>query len=95
MRTILLITSGLLLLGIFSLPIGYYTFLRIAVTLTTVVVIVNEYKGSIDAWTIILGIIAILFNPIFPIYFNSKSAWLIIDLAVATTFIIKSLKIKK
>jgi hypothetical protein len=94
-KTVLLITSGLLLLGIFSLPLGYYTFLRIAVTLTAIIVIVNEYKGNIDFWTITLGIIAVLFNPIIPVYFNSKTGWSIIDLIVATVFLIKSLRFKK
>ena len=45
------------------------------------------------------GTIAILFNPINPIYFNNKDIWMVIDIIVAISFIFKgftidSLKLK-
>ncbi len=79
MKLLLLITAHLLFLGIFNLPIGYYTFLRIVVTISAVLLVINEYKEGLGVWTIIFGAVAILYNPIIPIYLNSKTGWSFID----------------
>ena len=88
----MLICAGLLFLAIVKLPIGYYTFLRIVVTIGAVAVVIDE--NEINFWTIIFGIIAILFNPILPIYLNNKSAWMPIDLICGILFIFKAFNLK-
>ena len=95
MKTLLLICSGLLLLALLNLPIGYYTFLRIVITIGAIIVIVKEYQECVNFWIIIFGLIAIVFNPVFPIYLNNKSAWILIDIISAIFFGIESLRIKK
>jgi len=94
MRALLLICSALLFLGLINLPIGYYTFLRIIITIGSVAVIVNEYKGEFTFWVIVFGIIAILFNPLLPIYFNSKEIWMPIDIITGILFGIKAYTLK-
>ncbi len=74
MKGLLLITADLLLLGIAEFPIRYYTLLRIVVTIGSVAVVVTEFENGIDFWVIAFGLLAILFNPIIPIYLNDKSA---------------------
>ncbi len=95
MRYVLLICAGLLLLALADLPIGYYTFLRIVVTVGAVGVIINELKNGMNFWVIAFGIIAILFNPIIPVYLNDKEAWMPIDVLSALLFIVKSFSITK
>ena len=97
MKILLLIISGSLFLAIIDLPIGYYTFLRILVTIGASSVILTEISKGINFWIIIFGIIAILFNPIIPVYLNDKSVWIPIDIIAAIFFLIKSitLNIKK
>lgn len=95
MRYLLLICSGLLLLALVDLPIGYYTFLRIIVTIGAFSIIVTEFENGINFWVIVFGIIAILFNPLLPIYLNDKSAWMPIDLIVSVLFIIKSITLNQ
>jgi hypothetical protein len=90
MKILLLISSVLLFLGIADLPIGYYTFLRIIVTIGSLVVVVTEMQNGINFWVIAFAILAILFNPIIPIYLNSKSAWMPIDIISGILFLIKS-----
>lgn len=90
MRALLLICSALLFLGLINLPIGYYTFLRIIVTIGSIAVIVNEYKEEFTFWIITFGIIAILFNPLLPIYLNNKALWIPIDIITGILFGIKS-----
>ena len=90
MKHLLLICAGLLFLGLVDLPIGYYTLLRIIVTIGAVATVVSEFENGINFWVIIFGIIAILFNPLIPIYLNDKSAWMPIDIIASILFIIKS-----
>jgi hypothetical protein len=94
MKTLLLICAGLLFIGLFDLPIGYYTLLRIVVTIGSVAVVVSEFENGFNFWVITFGLIAILFNPLIPIYLNDKSAWMPIDIIAGILFIIKSLTIK-
>ena len=90
MKTLLLICAGLLFIGLINLPIGYYTLLRIVVTIGSVAVVVSEFKNGLNFWVITFGLLAILFNPLIPIYLNDKSAWMPIDIISGILFIIKS-----
>lgn len=94
MKMLLIITGVLLFLAFAKLPIGYYTFLRIVVTLVSIIVIVPELKSGLNFWVILFGFIAIVFNPIFPIYLGHKSNWEVIDIICGAIFIIKSFYFK-
>lgn len=95
MKTLLLICAGLLILALAAMPTGYYILLRIIVTFVAVLIVVKEFENGINFWVLSFGFIAILFNPILPIYLNDKDAWMPIDLVAAILFGIKSLSIKK
>ncbi len=89
MKALLILCVVSLLLGLFNLPIGYYTFLRIIVFIGCVGVLVENEKFSINSWNFIFIIVGVLFNPIFPVYLNQKKLWLPIDLLSAAVFLIK------
>ncbi|SDC07599.1 DUF6804 family protein [Williamwhitmania taraxaci] len=90
MKILLLLCAGLLFIGLIDLPIGYYTLLRIVVTIGSVAVVVTEFENGLNFWVIVFGLLAILFNPLIPIYLNDKSAWMPIDIVAGILFIIKS-----
>lgn len=94
MKTLLFLCALLLFVALMKMPIGYYTFLRIIVTIGAVSIIVAENGNGINFWVIIFGIIAALFNPIIPVYLNSKSAWMPIDLICGILFLIKTITVK-
>jgi len=96
MRTLLIVCAIFLFLAVAPLPIGYYTFLRIVVTIGSIAVIISEYRtnNEIGIWIIIFGIIAILFNPIMPIYLYQKSRWMPVDVIVGIWFLIKAMNEK-
>ena len=94
MKYLLLICSGLLFIALADLPIGYYTFLRIVVTIGAAAVVVIEYENGLNFWLMAFVIIAILFNPLIPIYLNEKDTWMLIDIVVAILFLIKSFTYK-
>jgi hypothetical protein len=95
MKTLLLICCGLLIIGLMDLPIGYYTFLRIAITIGSVAVVVTELENGLNFWVITFGIIAIIFNPFIPIYLNDKSFWVPIDIFGGILFLVKSFTLKE
>jgi hypothetical protein len=95
MKTLLLICAGLLFIGLVDLPIGFYTLLRIVVTIGSVAVVVTEFENGLSFWIITFGLIGILFNPLIPVYLNDKSAWMPIDIIGGIIFIIKSFTLKQ
>lgn len=74
-----LIGSTLLLVALLPLPYGYYTFLRWSVTLIAVILIVIAVRSGRSAWSGILVPIAILWNPIVPV-FLARETWMALDL---------------
>jgi|688.fasta_scaffold146444_3 hypothetical protein len=79
MKSVAIIAATLLFVAVFNLPIGYYTFMRIGVTIGSILLIRQEIRNDINTWVILFGIITIIFNPILPIYLGSKSSWIPID----------------
>ncbi len=92
MKGTLLIVVIALLLALAPLPIGYYTFLRILVTITSLIIIAKEFKAGLTIWLILFGITSIVFNPIIPIYLYQKSLWMPIDIVASILFLSYSFK---
>ncbi|MCZ8198355.1 MAG: hypothetical protein O9267_12185 [Flavobacterium sp.] len=88
MKTIYLLCAILALIACFNLPIGYYTFLRIALTLGALTVLYNEVQKDVNLLGISFIAIAILFNPILPVYLYQKSLWIAIDIITAILFLV-------
>jgi hypothetical protein len=94
MKYLLLICTILLFLALVELPIGYYTLLRIIVTIGAVAVVFSEIEKGLNFWVVTFGIIAIIFNPLIPIYLGEKDAWKPIDVLAGILFLIKLLTYK-
>lgn len=78
-----------------SFPYGFYTLLRIIVTLTSAVIIYQSYKiNRINEHLIIFLFILILYNPLIPIYL-SREVWLPINFATSVIYLYTLFKIKK
>lgn len=89
MKLLYLVPAAILIIGVFNLPIGYYTLLRIIVTICALIIVYDEFQmNEFSLWMISFALIAIVFNPIFPIYLHQKSIWMPIDLITAILFIV-------
>ena len=93
-KYVLPLCAGLLLLGMADLPGGYYLLVRVVVTVGAVWLVVKEPVKDVNLWRVVFGVIAILFNPIIPIYLHDKGVWQVIDLVAAVLFLIKWYKLK-
>lgn len=74
-------------------PYGYYQILRWVVAGVAVFAGYVAYKLEEKIWIWLMGLTALLFNPIAPIYL-AKETWVIIDLIIAVIFLISIFKIK-
>jgi hypothetical protein len=89
-----LVSGILLLLGIpTGWPYSYYIFLRWAIFILSIYTTYVCYVSKLTVWTLILGGIALLFNPIMPIYL-SKSTWVLLDFLSAVVFFIAIFSVK-
>ena len=91
-----LIPAAMLLLAMADMPSEYYVFMRIVVCLACAVVAYGSYKreDSLNSSAILFGLMAILFNPIIPVYLYDREIWMPIDIIGAIVFVIKGLVFK-
>lgn len=74
--------------GIFRLPVEYYTFLRILISIGALIVLYHVLISKQYYFTIIFLVILILFNPVFPIYLYRKNLWIPIDVITGILFLL-------
>lgn len=75
-----LIIAIILFISIAELPYGFYTFMRIAVSLLSAIYVLFAYAIA-DRFSLMLipnTLIFILWNPISPVYLD-KETWVVID----------------
>lgn len=68
-------------------PYGYFVFLRILVTGVSLYNVSIAHKNHRRNWVVVMIMVAILFNPLFPVYLE-KELWIVIDVVVAGMFFI-------
>ena len=83
-----LFCAVLLLVALAPMPSEYYTYLRIPVTVVAAVIALRELNARWSVWSITFLIIAIIFNPIVPVYFYERAIWLPIDILAAFIFLL-------
>lgn len=81
------------LIAILPFPTGFYFFTRIALCLILLLITYELYQSNIKFW-IFTAPLALLYNPIIPIYLYSKSLWIFINIGTAIIIMI-SLFLKK
>lgn len=84
----------LLLAIIGGLPIGYYKLLRVVICGTGGYFAWVFYKLQKNAWVWIMGIIALIFNPMFPFYLG-RDLWVVVDVITLLLFVIAIFNIKE
>lgn len=84
------LAAVMLILAIFALPYGYYTLLRWVVAAISIYVAIALGEAKDSKLWIFVGL-AILFNPIVPIY-RTKPFWVVADLISAGLFLAFSKK---
>lgn len=84
-KSVLAVSGVVLILAILPLPYIYYQFLRIFIFFSAGFVSFKFLEQKLISWMLVFGIIALIFNPIVPIYLD-KSSWVVIDFISALLF---------
>ena len=92
-----LIPIVLLLIGLADLPIGYYTLVRISVCLVCALSCYWSYKRDdrVGIATVSFGLLALLFNPIIPVYLQDKGVWTVVDIITVILLVIRYSTLKE
>lgn len=87
-RLVWIVPAILLVIATARLPYGYYTFTRIVTCGIAALIAFVGFKERplIQAWSVLLVLVAVLFNPLVPIHL-SRAVWFYLDLSVAMIFI--------
>lgn len=82
-----LVPIFLLLVAVLPLPYGYYTFLRIVIFLAAISLALQRYHalGRVGGLSIAFGLMAVLFNPVFPIHL-AREIWIVSNFVGAAVF---------
>jgi hypothetical protein len=81
----------ILIVCIFPLPYGYYTFVRFAVCLATIYLANDSIKKDHLATMVFFIAVALLFNPLFQVTFARK-VWNVIDVALGILFLLQGIR---
>ncbi len=81
-----LIVVAMLIGSLAPFPYGYYTLLRILVTGVGAYGAYAASRRDTPLWTWLLGGIAVLFNPAFPVRFD-RPTWAVLDVLTACVFV--------
>lgn len=87
--------AALILIGLGPLPIGYYTLLRWAVCIAAIWIAVLASQNGRGSWLFLLVPVAILFNPIIPVYLMTRAAWAPWDMATAVILVVSGMQTDK
>jgi hypothetical protein len=85
-----IVLAVLLLLCLFNMPYGYYTFVRFVVSIAFAIMAYKSYVSKETEWCIVYVAIAILFQPIFKIPLG-RVMWNIVDVLVAVLLFVPGL----
>jgi len=93
MKRLLILAAVLLLLCLAPFPYGYFTFTRIVITLIGVSCAYSIYaeREKMSYRVIFYALVAILFNPIFPVPLT-RPIWLVLDVIIAILFLIDAFR---
>ncbi len=76
---------AMLLIALLPLPYSYYIILRIMVFIGAIVLSITAFGRDVTWAKWVFVTMAILFNPILPIYLN-RGLWMVIDIACTLAF---------
>ncbi len=82
-------------LALLKLPIAYYTLLRIIVSLGAILAVYLAIREKNYVWAFIFTIVAVIFNPLFPVYLHRKLPWMPIDIILGLLFLLLAFWKKK
>ena len=92
-KKLLIIAAAMLLIATMPLPIEFYTLLRIVVCGAAAYSSYCFFENKNSQTGLILVLIAIVWNPLIPIYLYDKFIWILLDISAAIYMFLLSRKV--
>ena len=80
-------------IGFLPMPYGYYNLSRLIVCGCSVYFAYGLYLKKDIAFVWIFSFLAVLYNPIIPVYLYEKSIWMVVNIITAIIIIMKKNKL--
>ena len=69
-----------------NLPEAFYSYLKVIVTCVALLTMMNHI-GKNRFFVVAFGLVAVVFNPIYPVYLYDRSVWVLLDIITALLFL--------
>ena len=76
-------------IGFLPMPYGYYTLSKLVVCGSSIYFAYHLYEKKDMTFVWIFGFLAVLYNPIIPVYLYEKQIWMVVNIITAGTFFVK------
>lgn len=81
MNILVVVSSIAVLVGLADMPYGYYGLLRIVLSLTGAVGLVEARRRGLETYMWVFGVVAVVYNPVVPLKLGDKSLWGVVNIA--------------
>jgi hypothetical protein len=90
---VIYVTAALLFIAVAPLPYGYYTLLRLVacVVFAFATYVAVQRRAPTLPWG--LGLVALLFNPLWPVYLP-REVWMVIDIGAGVLLLAVARRIR-
>ncbi len=85
-KTIALVTSVAVVIGLGDLPYGYYTLLRLMISGFSLFLLLGDMPIGVAWQRWLTGACAVLYNPIVPLRIGDKGIWIVLNLLTVAWF---------
>ena len=82
-------------IGFLPMPYGFYNLSRIVVCGCSLYYAYQFFQNTDNTFVWIFGFLAVLYNPIIPVYLYEKEIWMVVNIITAIIFFIKGNAIDK
>jgi len=79
MAIAVLLSTILVVLGLYKLPYSFFMLLRIVLCITAAIGVKRARDTTHNNWVWVYAILAVLYNPVLPVRLGDKSSWVLLN----------------
>ena len=76
-------------IGFLPMPYGYYNLSRLVVSGCAIYFAYQLFQKEEKTFVWVFGFLAVLYNPIIPVYLYEKEIWMVINIITGIVFFLK------
>ena len=76
-------------IGFLPMPYGYYNLSRLVVCVCAIYFAYQLFQKEEKTFVWVFGFLAVLYNPIIPVYLYDKEIWMVVNIITGIVFFLK------